>query len=40
MLFPMIVFTVIGAGLMIVGLQKSTPPRPHDSNQMKLFRKN
>lgn len=39
MLFPMIVFTVIGAGLMIVGLQKSTPAQHDDSHQMKLFRR-
>ncbi len=40
MLFPMVVFAVISAGLVFLGLQKSSPPPQHkNGSQMKLFRK-
>jgi hypothetical protein len=39
MLFPMVVFAVISAGLVFLGLQKSSPPQHKNGSQMKLFRK-
>jgi hypothetical protein len=37
MLFPMVLFAVISAGLVIIGLRKSSPPQSQNDRQMKLF---
>lgn len=37
MFFPMALFAVISAGLVIIGLRKSSPPQHESDAQMKLF---